>query len=149
MLTPERRAKIRAEILRQYPNGPPANRKQIDEIVGLAPQWKETIWKLVREGLLEKDANRLLEELRRPRLPAVSSGTAERLHQQSAELLAEKHWEELERTRELEARQQRYQQIIDYWHEQRLADEARERHFRQGLDPCRLGLYGPIMPNVD
>jgi hypothetical protein len=145
MLTPERRAAIRALPV-------PAHRKQVEEIARLVPEREKAIWTLWNAGeLLAKDAERILAEARKPRLLPTASSEAERLHMQSGEVLSYRHEEELrarvmqsERLQHTEAEWElaRRQRIIDYWQEQKVAAAELERHFRE--DPIEAYDRGTI-----
>jgi hypothetical protein len=110
-----------------------ASQAQIEEICRLVPERKAEVLKLGQAGLTDKQAREILEEARKPRkprMPALSGGDAERLHAQSGEVLAERQRRELDELRGEELRRQRYQEVIDYWHERKLADAAYEQRFR-------------------
>jgi hypothetical protein len=127
-MTPEQRRKTESKY------GPtPANRAQIEEICRLIPEREKEVWQLVHAKphyLTDEQARAILAEARKPRLPAVATGNAERLHAQSEEVLAERQRRELDELRGEELRRQRYQDVIDYWHERKLADAAYEQRFR-------------------
>lgn len=164
MLTPEKLN----ETWRNMPV--PSSRKQVDAIIALAPERREEMEAGWRNGKLTRTlANEILAGLRKARLPVVAPEVIERVHEQSRVRLIAHHEAQLgkaraeelarhERTAEHNRRvlfeeravravpteAQQRQQIIDYWYEQKLADETAERHFREQLDPCGLGLYGAI-----
>ena len=98
--------------------------------------------------LTDEQAREIHAEARKLRIAPTKAGEAERLHAQSAEVLAQRQADELLRMRERDYRissrraggamrgdgeedlRQRYQQVIDYWHERKLADAAYEQRFR-------------------
>ena len=160
-MTREEAIKLRPHYAELYANIPPmppkwkpgpgqASMAQIEELIRLVPAREEKIWELVYAGLTDEQARGVLEVARKPRLPTVGEGEAERLHSQSAELLAERQADELRRLkdnriagrwagkppddgmskgeRELLMRRQ---QIADYWQERKLADAAYEQRFRE------------------
>jgi hypothetical protein len=131
----------------------PANRNQIEEICRLMPERKEEVWALVYAGLTDEQARMILAEARKPRIAPTMPGAAERLHQQSGEVLAQRQEEELRQLRERRARighrtvnarldsepvesaeeqfRQRAQAVIDYWGQQRLFAQEQEERFSE------------------
>src|SRR5262245_31134490 len=133
----------------------PANRGQIEEICRLVPERKDEVWELVWAGLTDEQAQEIIAEARKPRIAPATQGTAERLHAQSAKVLAQRQRDELEALKERRYREEhrraggfrlpcdpkvsaeelrwRYQQVIDFWAEQALF--AREQQLRLRDNP--------------
>ena len=160
-MTREEAIKLRphyAELFDNIPPMPPkwkpgpgqASMAQIEELIRLVPEREQKIWEAVYAGLTDEQAQGVLEAMRKPRMPALGVGEAERLHAQSGEVLAERQADELRRLRDnrviagrwagkppddgmsKEEREllMRKQQMADYWQERKLADAEYERRFR-------------------
>jgi hypothetical protein len=116
----------------------PANRGQIEEICRLVPERKDEVWSLVWAGLTDEQAQEILAEARKPRIAPAAPEAAERLHAQSAKVLARRQRDELEALKERRHRdpvvsaeeqlRQRYQAQLDFWAEQALF--AKEQQHR-------------------
>jgi hypothetical protein len=139
------------ERLKSLPR--PARQVTKDAILALAPERRAELAARVYEGLTEVEAQRWLAEIRearRPKMPTVPIGAAERGHRQSGERLVRLQAELAEResirlaAREAEralaeraAKDAAYQRAVEFWVEQRLFAEEAEARFRRS-DPCCL-----------